>query len=336
VVAVQAAGNVTRQAGGALAVQPPGEDRFSYRVTSVVQPDVATAVASSDVAWAEPDPQVWLQLPWNLPQRVIDLGHQLVDHAPTRAAAVANVADYLRSHEQYELGAPVAPANADPVDYFLFQSHLGFCEHFASAEAVLLRAAGIPARVVTGFATGTRPNDVLPDGREVIRANEAHAWVEVWLPGVGWASSDPTAGATLAHPSFDPLGAVGRWVQTLLVRPGQRYRVAALIALTAAAVAALVWAIRRRRRTSAPHRAGPVAATVEPFAAFARLERRLAAVGRGREVHETPSELVDRLPARAADPLDVVERASYAAQPPGAAEVAGASAALDDLPVARH
>jgi hypothetical protein len=136
-----------------------------------------------------------------------------------------------------------------------------------------------------------------------------------------------------AQPGFDPLGAAGRWIQTMLLHPGQRYLLAVVIGLFAAAVAGSAWLTRRRRRAAAPRLDRPVGSSSEPFAAFARLERRLAAVGRGRQVSETPRELLDRLPTRAADPLTVVERASYAAQPPGAAEVAGAAAALDDLPV---
>ncbi len=334
VVSVRTDQSVIRRSGGGLALQPTDSNRFSYDVTSVVQPQVATAVPKAGAAWSEPDPQVWLQLPWDLPQRVIDLGHALVDPAPTRAAAVAAVEDYLRSHEQYELNAPVATAQQDPVDYFLFVSHLGFCEHYASAEAVLLRAAGIPARVVTGFAAGGVPSDQLGDGRQLIRANEAHAWVEVWIPGVGWATSDPTAGAIAANPALDPFGAAGRWLQAVLAHPAQRLALALLIVLGAMLVVGLVtWAARPRRRAAEQVPATSGARIVEPFAAFARLERRLAAVGLPRRSNETPVELLDRLPDAARGPLEVVEQASYAPRPPAPGDVAAASAALDDLVV---
>jgi protein-glutamine gamma-glutamyltransferase len=337
VVSVRTDQSVIRQSGGGLALQPTDSDRFSYDVTSVVQPQVATAVPKPGSSWTEPDPQVWLQLPWDLPQRVVDLGHQLVDPAPTRAAAVAAVEDYLRSHEQYELNAPVASAQQDPVDYFLFVSHLGFCEHFASAEAVLLRAAGVPARVVTGFAAAAVPGDQLGDGRQLIRANEAHAWVEVWIPGVGWATSDPTAGVTPANPALDPFGAAGRWLQAVLARPAQRLGLALVILVAAALVVGLVrWLAGRRRRAPAQGPTSSRARVVEPFAAFARLEHRLAAVGLPRRSNETPTELLDRLPDDARRPLEVVEQASYAASAPDPADVAAASAALDDLVVGQR
>ena len=80
--------------------------------------------------------------------------------------------------------------DADPVDQFLFETRSGFCEHYASAFTFLMRAAGIPARVVTGYLGG----EVNPvDRYVVVRQSDAHAWSEVWLPGEGWVRVDPTA-----------------------------------------------------------------------------------------------------------------------------------------------
>jgi transglutaminase-like putative cysteine protease len=80
--------------------------------------------------------------------------------------------------------------DGDPVDQFLFETRSGFCEHYASAFTFLMRAAGIPARVVTGYLGG----EVNPvDGYFVVRQSDAHAWSEVWLAGEGWVRVDPTA-----------------------------------------------------------------------------------------------------------------------------------------------
>ncbi|MCG5509975.1 transglutaminase TgpA family protein [Ectothiorhodospira lacustris] len=78
----------------------------------------------------------------------------------------------------------------DPVDQFLFEARAGFCEHYASAFVVLMRAAGIPARVVTGYQGGeyNRLGNYL-----LVRQSDAHAWAEVWLQGRGWVRVDPTA-----------------------------------------------------------------------------------------------------------------------------------------------
>ncbi|MGH8679260.1 MAG: transglutaminase TgpA family protein, partial [Burkholderiales bacterium] len=108
----------------------------------------------------------------------------------------------------YTLAPP--PLGREPVDEFLFVTRRGFCEHYASSFAVLMRAAGIPTRVVTGYLGG-EVNSV--DGYLVVRQSEAHAWDEVWLPDEGWLRVDPTAavsplriqqGLATAVPATDP------------------------------------------------------------------------------------------------------------------------------------
>lgn len=89
----------------------------------------------------------------------------------------------------YTLNPPVL-GGGDPVDEFLFQTKRGFCEHYASAFTTLMRAAGIPARVVTGYQGGAR--NAVGDYYSV-RQSDAHAWSEVWLAGQGWVRFDPTA-----------------------------------------------------------------------------------------------------------------------------------------------
>jgi transglutaminase-like putative cysteine protease len=88
---------------------------------------------------------------------------------------------------EYTLTPPLL--DYDSVDDLLFNTRLGFCGHFASAFATLMRAAGVPARVVTGYQGGIR-NPI--DGRYTVRQSDAHAWVEVWLKGQGWTRFDPT------------------------------------------------------------------------------------------------------------------------------------------------
>ncbi len=95
---------------------------------------------------------------------------------------------FLRQQLQYTLEPPLLGTHA--ADEFLFDSKQGFCEHFASAFAVAMRAAGVPARVVTGYQGGEM-NPV--DGYLAVRQFEAHAWTEVWLAGSGWQRVDPTA-----------------------------------------------------------------------------------------------------------------------------------------------
>jgi protein-glutamine gamma-glutamyltransferase len=102
-----------------------------------------------------------------------------------KAAALEN---YLRTRYQYTLDLPKTPT-ADPIANFLFERKEGHCEYFASAMAVMLRSLGIPSRVVNGFRTDEF-NDLT--GNYVVRAKDAHAWVEVFFPGYGWQTFDPT------------------------------------------------------------------------------------------------------------------------------------------------
>ncbi|MGA2737274.1 MAG: DUF3488 and transglutaminase-like domain-containing protein [Bryobacteraceae bacterium] len=107
------------------------------------------------------------------------------DNDTDRAVAVAR---YLRGNYGYTLDLP-AHEVADPLAYFLFTRKKGHCEYFASALAVMLRTLDIPARLVTGFQSGIfNPLTEL----YVIRASDAHSWVEAWLPGRGWVTFDPT------------------------------------------------------------------------------------------------------------------------------------------------
>jgi transglutaminase-like putative cysteine protease len=104
-------------------------------------------------------------------------------------AVVASLYDYIgRSGFSYTL-SPGA-YEADPVDEFWLDRKVGFCEHFATSFVVVLRAMGIPARLVTGYQ-GTDPQPV--DGYYVVRQSNAHAWAEYWNPERGWVRADPTA-----------------------------------------------------------------------------------------------------------------------------------------------
>jgi len=90
--------------------------------------------------------------------------------------------------------SPPSPGRLEPLDAFLFRDHAGYCQHFAGATALLLRMGGVPARVVAGFSPGAR------DGAtHVIRDLDAHSWVEVYFPHIGWKTFDPTPGDSPAR-----------------------------------------------------------------------------------------------------------------------------------------
>ncbi len=156
--------------------------------------------ADSDIARAAPDelreagqnypPQIEAaylglrQVDPRVPQLAAKITHSA--HNPyDRALALET---YLKTHYTYTLQLP-RTAVLDPIANFLFERKQGHCEYFASALAVMLRTEGIPARVVTGFRSDEF-NDLT--GNYVIRAKDAHAWVEGYFPGFGWQTFDPT------------------------------------------------------------------------------------------------------------------------------------------------
>ncbi|HYP13083.1 MAG TPA: DUF3488 and transglutaminase-like domain-containing protein, partial [Bryobacteraceae bacterium] len=126
--------------------------------------------------------------------RIVDLSRQLTAGQAPRAKA-ATLRDYLRNNYSYTLELLDKPVS-DPLAHFLFERRRGHCEYFASALAVMLRTVNIPSRVVTGFQGGVY-NPLT--GWQVIRASDAHSWVEAYLPEIGWTTLDSTPPDLNAH-----------------------------------------------------------------------------------------------------------------------------------------
>jgi len=130
-----------------------------------------------------------LQLPRNRNPRTLELARRMRAESADDAAFMRAVLDLFRKQDfRYTLTPPGLAR--DSVDDFLFNTRQGFCGHFASAYTTMLRAAGIPARVVAGYQGGAW-NPV--GGYLIVRQSHAHAWTEAWLPGRGWTRVDPTA-----------------------------------------------------------------------------------------------------------------------------------------------
>ena len=134
-----------------------------------------------------PEGSRFLRLP-PLDERVRRLADSLTHDQPTRYDQARAVEHWLRSEFRYTLDLPATPRQAT-LDYFLFERRAGHCEYFATAMAVLLRAAGIPTRNVNGFLGGTWSER---GGYLAVTGNDAHSWVEVYFPGIGWVPFDPT------------------------------------------------------------------------------------------------------------------------------------------------
>ncbi len=119
-------------------------------------------------------------------ERMYDLTQRLTANQPTAYAAVKNVERYLQDTFTYSERVPTRPI---PLMGFLYGEKRGYCQQFSGAMALMLRMAGIPARVAAGFSPGSYNKDT----REYrVRDLDAHSWVEVWFTGIGWVPFDPT------------------------------------------------------------------------------------------------------------------------------------------------
>lgn len=166
----------------------PINHRIRYSVASYVDFDMQPN-ESIDVL------KQWLKLPGGFNPNTLQFAARLRASSSDNAQLVDTVLKFFREEKfSYTLSPPTLGREA--VDDFLFTTRAGFCEHYASAFVVIMRAAGIPSRVVTGYQGG-EINSV--DGFMSVRQSDAHAWAEVWLENRGWVRVDPTAAVSPAR-----------------------------------------------------------------------------------------------------------------------------------------
>ncbi len=165
-----------------LARITPIEQRIAYDVTSYSEYIVQPSMSARTRGW-------YTNLPDGGNQRTTRLAQEMraeVESDTEFANAVLN--RFNQEEYFYTLQPPALGSN--PVDRFLFDTRRGFCEHYASAFAFMMRSANIPARVVLGYQGG----EINPlGGHLIVRQSDAHAWVEVWVENYGWRRVDPTA-----------------------------------------------------------------------------------------------------------------------------------------------
>lgn len=182
------------------AAERPPQASFSSDGLLLASTPVRTRLRYSMLSIADGQPELredryTLDRARRLPEAFNPKARQLAEEWRRASANDAEIAqraiEYFRTARiAYTLEPPLL--GTDSVDEFLFTTQAGFCEHFSSAFAFLMRAAGVPARVVTGYLGGD-PNPV--DGILTLRQSDAHAWTEVYLPPRGWVRIDPTAAA---------------------------------------------------------------------------------------------------------------------------------------------
>ena len=253
---------------------------------------------------------------------------------PTRYEQVMALTNFLQKNYQYSLQLGHVPGGRDPVDWFLFDAKVGYCEQFATAETLMLRSLGIPARLATGYSTGDY-DPVL--NQAVVRERDAHAWVEVYFPSRGWVPVDPSPGfSALAATRFPDRFAASGLAHliphlsigapaTVLGSLGVAGLVPGLAALAVMVVLGGAWLLARRRPRPAPAEPGQA----ELLRLYDRLQARL---GRRRAPPETPLEYrADRGPEHAllAEVTDRVNRGAYRGDWPRPEVVAGLAYKLE-------
>ena len=299
----------------------------------------------------EPGPAL-LEVPHDTDPRLRELAVRLAAGSPDPAARVARTLAFLQGEYAYSLrvGRFRTP---QPVTEFLFDKKRGWCQYFASAAALLLRLQGVPTRYVSGFQV--RPG-LWRGGHYVVREADAHAWIEVWLPGRGWREADPTptAGYDLAHgePPGGPWADAWEWLKGSLDRmwaaewrtvpgliwdelvaalrePAPRNAALAVFGLLIVALARRAW---RRARGRRPRSAAAQDPPPELARLLASIDRAWARHGVPRPASRGPLEHLEENARRLPPPLHAASRravdAYYGARFGGAGLAPAALAAV--------
>ncbi len=140
----------------------------------------------------------YLQMPANIEAPIQGLARRVTAGMTNPYDKAVAVTSYLRANLTYSTELPAVPEGRDPVEWVLFDYKKGFCNYYASAEVLMLRSVGVPARLAVGFAQGEYQG-----GTYTVRRRDAHAWPEVFFPGYGWVEFEPTA-SQLALVRLDP------------------------------------------------------------------------------------------------------------------------------------
>ena len=332
-------GGVNLDSLGGLRLPATLTEGVVYSIVSsrgAASPDELRAIPPSPLP---PNIQRYLELPDTVTPRTVRLAQEITENETNDYDRVKAIEQWLADNYRYDIESPVPPEGQDAVDHFLFEADEGFCEQFASATAVMLRSLGIPTRFIAGYTPGRRNPFT---GYYEVRNSDAHTWVEVWFPRVGWYEFDPTFAIPPAEEdlaSSIPLASVISFVAgrfSGLSGAGDALKAALIVLAIAAAAVGVLLAWRRLRSETVT-----TPATLERLApgpvtrAFRRFEEALAQRGAGRSPPETAAELMARTGGRS-DPdrqaaLRAFERERYGAHPPADDEAQSAIRELERL-----
>lgn len=172
----------------------------TYTVDSLLTNPNLKQLEEAGASYPEWVTSKYLQLPTTFSPRIQELAREITAGAETPYDKAVAVTSYLRSNIEYSASLPNPPRNRDTLEWILFDYKKGYCVYYASADVLMLRSLGIPARMAVGFAQGDRE-----DNSYTVRRLHAHAWPEVYFPGIGWVEFEPTGNQpTLNRPLPPP------------------------------------------------------------------------------------------------------------------------------------
>lgn len=181
---------------GAIEARSTMPANTTYTVVSRAPPRDPKRLRTAGRDYPDRLAETYTQLPSSTPQRVADRTDRITKDAETPYEKAVAIESWLESNKRYSLNA--SHDGGDVADQFVFEMDRGYCEYFATSMTVMLRTQGIPARYTVGYSTGQPQGN----GTYLVRAMNAHAWVEVYFPGTGWVRFDPTPGQSRLASEF--------------------------------------------------------------------------------------------------------------------------------------
>lgn len=161
----------------------------TYQVDAILSNPDRQQLQEAGTDYPEWVTEKYLQLPKDFSPRVQQLAQEITRDAVTPYEKAGLITRYLRENIKYTETISEPPRNKDRLEWILFDYKQGYCVYYASAEVLMLRSVGVPARMAVGFAQGEQD-----DNTYIVRRYNAHAWPEVYFPDIGWVEFEPTAG----------------------------------------------------------------------------------------------------------------------------------------------
>lgn len=202
----------------ALISDPPVRANDVYTVrASLAAPTVRLMESTAGMEYPEWVIDRYTQLPADFSPRIRELAQEIAGDLPTHYDQVIAVTHWLRQNITYTTSLPELPIGVDLMEWFLFDLRQGFCNYYATAQVLMLRSLGIPARMVVGYAQGTW---VVETESYHVAGRDYHAWPEVYFPTIGWVPFEPTAGQpSLEYPVDAATGSAGAGPAFLVPTP---------------------------------------------------------------------------------------------------------------------